>query len=327
MSGLPRRRPGVPDRDEELLLRVCFLPDEQAARLWDERGVGISIEALDPEAHGLLPLLHRRLLELDRRPPVLEKLGGVRRRLWVQNELRLRSTATALDTLGAAAVPASLLGGVAVLAGHLGSLDLRPLHDVEILVPAPDVGAAMQVLAESGWEPGAQWRNGYLLDVGARRLSDAEGRSVVLCWSSEPPYADAIERSRFAEVASTAVPVIDPADLLVHVLLDGSRALPRASVRWASDALAVLTYGPAVDPGRLVAGATARRAGATVRSALDQLDRLVPIDLDAGCMAMLAPARRPWWERLLGADAAGPTTAVRAAVRRRSGHRSNAEAQ
>jgi hypothetical protein len=121
--------------------------------------------------------------------------------------------------------------------------------------------------------------------------------------------------------------VIDPADLLLHVLVDGSRALRRASVRWASDALAVMTYGPAVDLGRLVAGATARRAGATVRGALGQLDRLVPIDLDDGSVAMLGPARRPWWERMLGADSAGPTTAVRAAVRRSSGHHSNAEAQ
>jgi hypothetical protein len=316
---LPRRRPGVPDRDEEVLLRVCFLPAEQAGRLWDEHGAGVEVEALAPEAHGLLPLLHRRLLELDRRPPVLDKLAGVRRRLWVQNELRLRSTVAALETLGTAGIPSALVGGVAVLAGHLGSLDLRPLHDVEILVPAPDAGAAVQALAGSGWEPGAQWRNGYLLDLGARRLTDAEGRSVVLRWSSEPPYPESIERRWFAEAASTSVPVVDPADLLVHVLVDGSRALRRASVRWASDALAVLTYGPAVDRGRLVEGARARRAGPTVRSALDRLDRLVPIELEATSTAMLAAGRRPWWERLLGADAAGPTTAVRAAVRRSSG--------
>jgi hypothetical protein len=278
--------------------------------LWDEHGEAVSIDALRPEAHGLLPLLHRRLVALDRRPPTLDRLQGIRRRLWVQNELRLRSTGAAIDTLATGGVAAALTGGAGVLVGALERLDLRPLHDVDVVIGRDDAATAVAVLAGSGWLPGTSWRDGYRLDVEAQRLTDADDRSVVLRWSVSPPYDDGVTRARAVETGAGWFPVVEPADLLVQTLLDGARAVRVASVRWASDALAVLAG--EVDWERVASVAAARRAGPTVRAALAQLDRLVPLPAPVPPL----PGRRSWWARALGADAAGPPTRLRAAVRR-----------
>lgn len=278
--------------------------------MWDERGRKVSIDDLRPEAHGLLPLLHRRLVELGRRPPTLERLHGIRRRLWVQNELRVRSTAAAIDTLSAGGVGTALTGGAGVLVGVLDRLDLRPVHDVDVVIGPDDAAAAASLLGRSGWAPGSSWRDGYRFDVDAQRFTDANDRSVVLRWSTSPPYNDGVARARSVATGTGALAVVEPADLLVQTLLDGARAMRAARVRWASDALAILDRG--VDWERVGAVVEARRAGPSVRAALARLDRLVPLAEPVPSL----PGRRAWWARLLGADAAGPPTRLRAAARR-----------
>jgi hypothetical protein len=314
---LPRRRTGVPDERERLLLQVCFLPAAEAGRIWDERAARIRLEELPSESHGLLPLLHRRLVELDRRPPSLEWLQGVRRRLWVQNEVRFRSVGAVVDALAAAGVANALLGGAGVLVGHLRRLDLRPLHDVDVLVAADRVDVATGALVGAGWTAARSWRDGFVLDVRAMRFVDGE-RSVVVRSSTSPPYDDAIDRATRVHLGAGTFDVVERADLLLHTLLDGARTHRRARVRWASDALVVLDGGE-LDWERLSTAAAARQAGPSVGAALELLHGIVPLRHQPGSLERLASVSRRRWERALGADAAGPTTTLRAHVRRSSG--------
>lgn len=313
MTRRGRGAPGVPDELDELLLQVCFLPPDQAARIWDGAIAGRDwLDDLPAESHGLLPLLHRRLVELDRRPPELERLHGVRRRLWVQNELRLRAVRAAVDALDAAGVRAALLGGIAVLARHLGRLDLRPIHDTDLLVAPGDAARAQSVLDASGWRVDRPWRNGFLLDLNGVRCTDGTGQSLLLRWSTAEPYADALERAVPAPVGNAPFLAVCAGDLLVHTVLDGARAATGARVRWASDVLAVLAGDEPIDWHRVASTASARRGLAVVTDALCLLDAIVPLPRTPDADVMAIPAGRG----RASVGAGGPPTVLRAYARR-----------
>jgi hypothetical protein len=314
--GVPGRRSGVPDERERVLLRVCFLPPGAAGREWDEHGSRVRLEELPAESHGLLPLLHRRLVELGRTPASLDLLHGVRRRLWVQNQLRFSAVGDVVDALDGAGVRSALVGGAGVLAGHLG-LDLRPIHDVDVLVAAGDAVDARAALVGRGWTPTSSWRDGFALDVDATRFV-AGDRSIVVRRSQSRPYDDAIDRAGRVALGGGAVPVAEPADLLLHTLIDGARMLRGARTRWASDSLVVLTTA-APDWERFVTAANARHAGPSVARALELLHGIAPFPHGPDIFSRLAAETRQPWQQVLGCDAAGPTTVLRAHARRSSG--------
>lgn len=273
-DGVTRRRsqPGQPGELAQQLLQVCFLPAHEAGAVWDAALAGsLDLDALDVDLHGLLPLLHRRLLELDRTSPDLDRLKGVRRRLWVQNELRLRAVRGATDVVRAAGVPSALVGGAGVLVGHLGRADLRPLHDADLLVAPTDATIASAALHRAGWHVGPPWHGGFLLDLHGMRAQDPTGQSVSLRWSSWSPYLDATLHATQAELGDGHFDVVSTADLLVHTLLDGP------PTHRASDALVILLGEHDLDWDRVDSSATARNARAAVRDALAALDAIVPL--------------------------------------------------
>ena len=278
-----RHHPAAPGDLEAKLLRVCFLPPAAAAAVLDrELPDGLAIDDLPQESHALLPLLHRRLVELDRRPPEMARLQGVRRRLWVQNELRLRAVRDAIGGLATAGVSAAAVGGLGVIARHLGRTDLRPIHDADLLVAAADLATGRDALASTGWTPGRPWRGGHRFEVHGLRCTDADGRSVSLRWSTAPPYDDFGEHTRTCVLGDASFVVVSDADLVMHVLLDGPR------VRCSSDLLAILPGGRTPEWSRLVATATARRSGAAVAETLVMLDHVVPLRVPADTIAELA---------------------------------------
>ncbi len=310
-------RHGVPDELGSLLLQVCFLPPAEAGAIWDaELAHRLSIADLPTESHGVLPLLHQRLVELDRRASDMARMQGVRRRLWVQNEIRLRAVGAAVDHLGARGVPVALLGGLAGLVGHLGRSDLRPLHDADLLVSAEDAPAAFEALEREGWEVEVPWRGGFLLDLQGVRCTDPRGQAISLRWSATQPYDDALDHTVAATLDGVSCPVVCAADLVLHTVLDGARAATGARTRWASDSLSVLLGGAGPDFDRLAESATARRGGPAVGDALALLDHLVP-----GCAPSEATRLAPSTalQRLLGAQTPSRPTLLRAYARRSMG--------
>ncbi|HVM69551.1 MAG TPA: nucleotidyltransferase family protein, partial [Gaiellaceae bacterium] len=267
-----RSQTGPPPELAQQLLRVCYLPAHDAGAMWDAALAGsLDLDALHVDLHGLLPLLHRRLVELDRTSPDMDRLKGVRRRLWVQNELRLRAVRTAREELHAAGAPSVLIGGVGVLVGHLGRADLRPLHDADLLVTPPDAAVATGALRRAGWQIGPAWHGGFLLDLHGVRCQDPTGQAVSLRWSSWPPYPDAAHHATQVELSDARFDVASAADLLVHTLLDGP------AVHRASDALAILLGEHDLDWDRVERTAAARNARAALRDSLAALDAIVPL--------------------------------------------------
>lgn len=305
---------GQPERLGELerhVLRVCFLPEAQARAEWETHlSRSLRVVELPPGSHGLLPLLHRRLSELDLTSPDMERLQGVRRRLWVQNELRLRTTRTALDLLEAAGTEPALIGGAAVLVAHHRRSDLRALHDVDVLVQHHEANSAIDALAAAGWGIGPRWRGGYVLDLHGVRTTDPGGGAVSLRWRSAEPTDAAVERSLTVAMGAASARCVTSADLLVHTVLDGPRAHLHA------DVLTILRD-ERLDGHRVRATTAARHGSEAMAIVLRRIQQIVPGALPAAVEPLLTGS--PPWLRRQVLDPDRRPTAARAYLRRSAG--------
>ena len=85
-------------------------------------------------------------------PPALAEAW--RRRAWEElgrGEMMRRELLAALDVLGAAGIPVILLKGAALCAAHYQDWSLRPLGDLDLLVPEEDAARALRVLQAAGY--------------------------------------------------------------------------------------------------------------------------------------------------------------------------------
>ena len=98
----------------------------------------------------LSPLLHARAVAYGVSHPLVRRIAGVARHIWVSNEVRMRGLPMFLDVVEPIS-PAVLLKGGATLIrfGALGNL--RPMGDLDILLAPDRVLAAIARIRALGW--------------------------------------------------------------------------------------------------------------------------------------------------------------------------------
>jgi hypothetical protein len=114
------------------------------------------LETVDFEVAGagiwrLAPLLHRRAVEHGIRHPLVPRLGGVSRHIWLGNEVRIRAL-PALLVVAQPMTPVVLINAMATLARLGEGLDLRPLGPIEVLVSPRRAYGVVSALKAAGWQ-------------------------------------------------------------------------------------------------------------------------------------------------------------------------------
>ena len=256
------------DREAELLLCLARVELDEAGR---ERARALLHDDVDwtrflalAARHGLAPLMHRHLAQLDsaRTPkPVLVAL-------WARHEeTRRRNAALAedlesiveqLDSAGIAAIPYK---GPALALRAYRDLALREFGDLDILVRRSDVLRARDALRPLGYRPH------YLITpaqeealLRSRRLYDfplvdaARGRCVELHWRPDPEFdVMPLEDNDWWARRS-----ISSDELCLALCLHGTKHF-WCSLRWLVDVAELVRREPAIDWNRIIA--TSRRVG------------------------------------------------------------------
>lgn len=253
-----------PTAAQALLLQTCFLPAVQAADSWARLRPHFDLDGLRAEPGTLLPMLYRRLAQIDDGHPDLGRLKGVYRKAWYGNHGRLRALQPVLRRLADNGVPVTLSGGAAVLVGHLQDVGLRPLYSVDLEVAEPDVTEVAQTFVQHGWRVGSAWRDGHLLDRGGLALRNARQEVCTLRWSAHGPGRDRAEPPEVAtyqaDCAETSFVVTGSEQLFLGVCVDRDRSIDRRRVRLLADLTSILNGRRPPEAGRLVELAAARRA-------------------------------------------------------------------
>jgi hypothetical protein len=297
-----------PDETEELLLRAALLPGDPGAAAWAVVRPRIDIDRLPGELHRLIPPLAKALAARGVEDPDLPRLKGVYQFSWYRNQLLLADAAALLGAMEAAGVATMLLRGAAMVVAYHGDAGIRPMNDLDVLVPASQLEHGRRIAAVEGWWPVAT-AIAFERREAAATLRSRQGRVVRLHWqpsrnmrlpdgAREPFW----KRSAEVTVQHTATRVPGPADHLVQACIDGARANSGSNLRWITDVAALLGAVPGPDWDVVVSEARRHHVSLLVAEALrylaERLAAKVPADTIAALTATPTSARERLAHRL-----------------------------
>jgi hypothetical protein len=296
------------DDEVLLLLQAALLPAERALpayRAWRAR---YDIDTIRPGPMRLLPLVHANVAQHAADDALIARIKGIRKYWWLRNQMLAAAAAHAVCALAERGIPTILLKGAAMVADWYRDAALRPMGDVDILVPGVRARDAVRCLGDAGWAPMGS-TIAALCEVHLERLhawnfADGAGRSLDLHWralhQAQQEDADAAlwSRARPARIAGATTAVLAPEEQAFHVLAHGLQASAEDRFSWPADAAWILRRdGAGFDWERVVA--LARRARLTLQlgAGLDFLRRALAVPVSDAALAALQPRFAAWTER------------------------------
>lgn len=292
-----------PSRDQELLLRVALLPAEDATAAWQTLRPRLDLAALDRASQRLLPLVAAGLDRHGLRDPLAADIARFRDAAAARNRSLFEGGRRLLTVLAQAGIETMLLKGGALAVTVYGDPTLRPMSDLDVLVPTARARDAIDRLERAGWAPRAAITPGYIRMQHAADLIERAG--ALKCdlhwhayWECCAPLADVELWTSSAplDFQGVATRALAPADQLLHVCVNGSRRARRPNLLWVPDAMSLLRAG-GIDWERLVSQAAARRLALRTRTMLAYLRGTFGAPVPSAVLARLAEVRISRLER------------------------------
>ncbi len=145
-----------PGPRHRLLLHAALDEAEAAMKAWRRWRELVEFDDLDEPENRLLPLVYRNLGTQLADDPVVGRMRGVYRLTWTRNQLLASAGAEAVRELAAQGVPTLLLKGAALSLLNYRDMGVRPMADVDVLVPPAQARIAMDCLLSAGWQAGVE---------------------------------------------------------------------------------------------------------------------------------------------------------------------------
>lgn len=319
-----------PEPVDEELLRVAVGPAPGVADAWERACRSFVLDHATGPQLELVPLVWRRLTDAGVEDPDLPRMKGIHRRTWYLNQQRLDEVARLVAALDAEGIPMLVLKGAALAPLYYGDVGLRPMGDIDLLVPRSRWAQTLGFLAQRGWHP-RLYPSADVFGLGQAEPLDHPTRPMLdLHWlvgwefrlrddpdrSTEPFWAGAVP---FDPAPGTAVPArtLCAADHVLHLCAHATRASGAAMLRGLADVATVIsatTAAGALDWDRLVAQARRYHLTRTVYEVLTYLEWTVHAGIPqparralAACplgvrdrLVFLARADPERWEPLVG---------------------------
>lgn len=235
-------------KDQELLLRAALLKGADAVEAWKDWKGAVDLEGhLDSGSFRLLPLLYMNLKRLQVKDPLMGKLKGIYLKSWYENQKLFFEASKILDYLHNEGIRTMLLKGVPLAILHYKNHGVRPMSDIDVLVPASQALLTDNALKTKGWIPTVD----DSLDVPmqfrhAQQFVCESGTELDLHWH---PLLESVRVDSDSHFWTKAVPItiqdahscaLDPTDMLFHVIVHGVKWNPEPPIRWIADAITIL---------------------------------------------------------------------------------------
>ncbi len=287
-----------PSPEQELLLTAALCDGArsvEAFRAWQAR-VDLMRE-FHPEVTRLLPLVYANMQRQAVDDPVMARLKGAYRRSWYDTNRLFHAARPAIEALVSAGINLLLLKGAPLAIDYYGNAALRPMGDVDLMVPRADLDAALRVLRHAGWRMGTPLADDLRFRHAVQCLGP-DGGEMDLHWHIVFEAAsDDADRTMMAAAEpvtflGSRVRQLDPTSLLFLVIVHGVRWNEQTPVRWIPDAMMILQRrGADIDWDRLVTFAQARRLTHRLGLGLDYLVRTLAAPVPADALDRLRSSR------------------------------------
>lgn len=264
-----------PTAEQLLVLHAALGPAPAAADAWQRWRAAVEFDDVDHGSTRLLPLVYRNLGADAFDAEVAGRLKGLYRRSWSHNQLIFRRAAGAIELLEEAGIKTLITKGASLAVLSYGDVGVRPMDDVDVLVPIERTAEAIEVLSEAGWKPDHEDLSAWTEVHHSLGFAGADRGEVDLHWFSlwQPASDKELWRASVPlELAGAATRAPSPADQLLLACVHGTPWSPLPPFRWIADAITVIRSAEEqLDWDRLVGEAERRRLTVAVGAALEYL--------------------------------------------------------
>jgi hypothetical protein len=277
-----------PSAQQTRLLRAALLSGDVALRAWHEWANAIDWDArLDASSFRLLPLLHANMLRHGIEHPAMNKLKDVFERSWSETTLAMHRMKPVVAALKDAGVDVMLVKGAQLALAYYQSLGVRPMQDIDIVVPTAAARAAIALMERRGWKraQGAQdddvvYRHAMLFTDTDRNHCDLHWHVIYECCQPDADH-EFWQGAEPLDFVGVSVKMLGPADALLLAIIHGMRTSLQPTIRWVADAVTIVQVaGVRLDWDRLVQQARQRKLSQRLRLGLafltEHLDVAVP---------------------------------------------------
>jgi hypothetical protein len=288
--------PGLwPTREQLLVLKAALMPAEPARAAFQE-WVGLIdlAKEFDQDTFRLLPLMYENLRRHGIEHPLMSRLKGIYRLTWYKNNKLFSDVAPVIEALHRAEIPIMLLKGVMLVLHYYRNIALRPMADIDILIPTAMAMRGIEAMVPLPYERHTPPTVDLLRYRHAMQYCSADKGEFDLHWHVhlERREADADDvywnHARAIEFQGVACLAPDPTRMLFHTAIHGLRWNPEPPVRWIADAVTILRVaGDEIDWDAIVEQARLFRLGHRLLIALSYLKRHFAAPISDSALAQL----------------------------------------
>jgi hypothetical protein len=287
-----------------LLLRAALWKGSKAVRAWEKWAHAIDLESIDPGSYRLLPQLFKNMNSHGISHPLLDKIKGTYRYTWYRNQMKYKQLEELLGSFESAGIRTMVIKGAALVELYYKDRGVRPMADLDIMVPVSQVSGALRLLEKLNWNPiwiswdelTAEFRS-YLNAVEFQRAKNVD---VDLHWHM---LSTSLGKNADDAVWKTAVPLqighmrtLAPsaADHLLLVCVHGVWWNEISSLRWVADALFIINGSAGIDWDRLIEQARRQQTVLPLKEALGFLKKEMEAPIPGRVMGALHDSPVTW---------------------------------
>jgi len=283
---------GYAPRSGDITLLQALLGRDDAARSAAEEWLNVSeISEVNEGVRRLLPLLHYRMTCWGMEHPKSALVSQEYRRYWLATQRVQYQADRLLEMLAPLKCPVVFLKGAALGRTVYPSRALRPLSDVDFLVPRHEFRAAQDILTASGFSLSDEsWHASLLVQAGYPEVD-----------LHKSPYHEAFSEALVAPIFSRTVELshdcgnahcLGAEDQLLHTIAHGLRPNVVSPIRWVVDAIHVLrAAGRSFSWDAFLSEAVRLDFEEVAARGLTILDSICPGEVDASTLSSLRERR------------------------------------
>ncbi|WP_234569216.1 nucleotidyltransferase family protein [Rhodohalobacter sp. 614A] len=238
-----------PSPSQEMLLKAALMDKDVALPAWKQWRKEVDFELdVDHGSFRLLPLTYHNLSSFGYSDDLVEgRLKGIYRQAWIKNQQLFYKTGTVLETLHKTGIKTAVLKGIALTEWVYKNYGIRPMADMDILVPFTEAHHAIDVLKNTGFVLQDTHLLQHNLDYGRGiAFKDADNTEIDLHWHAISHAHENIEITDFwdevipIEIAGVKTHIFSATDNLFHTIVHGIRKNPEPPIRWVADAVTII---------------------------------------------------------------------------------------
>ena len=299
----------MPKPHQKLLLKAVLARGDDAVRSWKAWRAVNDPEASERTSRRLFPVAYRNLRDAGLSDDDLAPLREAYEKSRTEIQRKLGAARPVLEALVTAGIEPLILKGSALARFYADDPALRPMRDVDVLVPPGEAARATATLSTLGYEPAGisasclaryAFRRSPSWPFVAPNAPDVDLHWHVLHESRQPDADDDFRRGAVSlDFQGVTVKALNATDQLLHVCVHGLQRELQENLRWIVDAIAILRHeAEPIDWPRLLEQVVRRRLVLQARYCFEYLTATFAAPVPPQVLGQLRGAPVSWLERM-----------------------------